>query len=115
MVCEEIIQIIKELEEEKEEEAKQQVKEEEARRGGQYIIDKLQASSWIIFRNSKVWQPHCVSIAGQLVQNCTSNYAETYTGINTKFYGGKQMNRIQRRSFEGRCFGPGLRFQNGSG
>ena len=71
------------------------MKEEEARRGGQYIIDKLQASSWIIFRNSKVWQPHCVSIAGQLVQNCTSNYAETYTGINTKFYGGKQMNRIQ--------------------
>ena len=40
-VCDEIIQIIKELEEEKEEEAKQQVEKQEARRGGQYMISFL--------------------------------------------------------------------------
>ena len=36
-------------------------------------------------------------------------------GINTKFNGGKQINRTQRGSFEGRCFGAGFCFQNGAG
>ncbi len=47
-----------------------------------------------------------VSLAGQLVTNKTSNLAETYMSVNAKFNGGKQLNRIQRGSFENRymCF-----------
>ena len=43
-----------------------------------------------------------VSLAAQLVTNKTSNMAETYMSINAKFNGGKQVNRIQRGSFENR-------------
>ena len=54
-----------------------------------------------------------ISISRQLIQNCTTNSAETFTGINAKFNGGKQINRIQKGSFEGRCYGAGLCFQAG--
>ena len=41
-----------------------------------------------------------VSLAPQLVNNVTSNLAETYMGIRTYFDGGKLFNRVQSGSFE---------------
>ena len=54
-----------------------------------------------------------ISIPRQLIQNCTTNSAETFMGINAKFNGGKQISHIQKGSFEGRCYGSGLCFQAG--
>ena len=52
-------------------------------------------------------------MAPQLINNVTSNLAETYMGIRTYFDGGKLYNRVQSGSFEARCYAAGLRFQNG--
>ena len=73
--------------------------EENARPGGQYLIDKLPTG----LMNEVLKKGDCiVSLAAQLVTNKTSNMAETYMSINAKFNGGKQVNRIQRGSFENR-------------
>ncbi|KAL9975222.1 hypothetical protein ACROYT_G012355 [Oculina patagonica] len=86
--------------------------EENSRLGGHYLIDKLPAGlmSQILKKGDRI-----VSLAPQLVSNKTSNSAETYMSINAKFNGGKQVNRIQRGSFEIRCAGAGLCFQHGAG
>ena len=47
------------------------------------------------------------------VGNCTTNLAECWMHIRTKFDGGKQINRSQRGSWEGRCAGAGLRLNEG--
>ena len=54
-----------------------------------------------------------VSKAPALISNSTSNLAECFMSIQCKFDGGKVYNRIQRDSFQNRCFGAGLRFQLG--
>ena len=54
-----------------------------------------------------------VSSASSLITNSTSNLAECFMGIRCKFDGGKVFNRIQRGSFQYRCYGAGLRFQLG--
>ena len=54
-----------------------------------------------------------VMLAPRLITNQTSNLAEYYMSIRCYFDGGKQFNRIQRGSFEGRCYAAGLRVQNG--
>lgn len=54
-----------------------------------------------------------VSTASSLITNSTSNLAECFMGIRCKFDGGKVFNRIQRGSFQHRCYGAGLRFQLG--
>ena len=54
-----------------------------------------------------------VSNASSLIANSTSNLAECFMGIRCKFDGGKVFNRIQRGSFQNRCYGAGLRFQLG--
>ena len=54
-----------------------------------------------------------VSMAPQLISNSTSNVAEAFMNIRCKFDGGKFYNRIQRGSFQHRCYGAGLRFQLG--
>ena len=71
--------------------------EENSRLGGHYLIDKLPSGlmNQILKRGDRI-----VSLAAQLVRNKTSNSAETYMSINAKFNGGKQVNRIQRGSFE---------------
>ena len=73
--------------------------EENARLGGQYLIDKLPTGlmNEVLKKGDRI-----VSLAAQLVTNKTSNMAETYMSINAKFNGGKQVNRIQRGSFENR-------------
>ena len=47
------------------------------------------------------------------VGNCTTNLAECWMHIRTKFDGGKQINRSQRGSWAGRCRGAGLRLNEG--
>lgn len=76
--------------------------EENSRLGGRYVLDKLPTGllNEILKRGDRI-----VSLAGQLVTNKTSNLAETYMSVNAKFNGGKQINRIQRGSFENRYLG----------
>ena len=69
------------------------MEQEEAKRGGQYIIEKLPRG---LFSEILRCDNRIVSILGQLVKYCTSNSAETYMGINTKFNGGKQINHTRR-------------------
>ena len=47
------------------------------------------------------------------IGNCTTNLAECWMHIRTKSDGGKQINRIQCGSWEGRCTGAGLRLNEG--
>ena len=54
-----------------------------------------------------------VSNAAALISNSTSNLAECFMSIRCKFDGGKVYNRVQRGSFQHRCYGAGLRFQLG--
>jgi len=47
------------------------------------------------------------------IGNFTTNLAESYIHIRTKFDGGKQINRSQRGSWQGRCAGAALRMNDG--
>ena len=47
------------------------------------------------------------------IGNFTTNLAEGYMHIQSKFDGGKQINRSQSGSWEGRCAGAGLRVNEG--
>ena len=51
----------------------------------------------------------CLSFTG----NFTTNLAEGYMHIRSKFDGGKQVNRSQSGSWEGRCTGAALRVNEG--
>ena len=89
----EIFQTVKEIEAEADDEISMVAEEEEARIGGQYMIDKLPHGSFaeILKCGNRI-----ISISRQLIQNCTTNFAETFMGINAKFNGGRQINRIQK-------------------
>ena len=50
-----------------------------------------------------------VAKASQLIGNFTTNLAEAWMHIRTKFDGGKVINRSQSGSWEHRCMGAGLR------
>ena len=54
-----------------------------------------------------------VAKAGQLIGNFTTNIAECWMHMRTKFDGGKVINRSQSGSFEHRCMGAGLRMNLG--
>lgn len=51
--------------------------------------------------------------AHMLIDNSTTNLAECWMSIRSKFDGGKQINRCMRGSWNARCSGASLRFQNG--
>ena len=79
----EIFDLLKELEEEREEENLADTIEEEALAGGdEYVLDKLPEClfSQIIRCGDRI-----VSLASQLMQNCTSNAAENFMAVNAKF------------------------------
>ena len=44
-----------------------------------------------------------------IIGNFTTNLAESYMNVHSKFNGGKQINRSQIGSWQGRCAGAGLR------
>ena len=54
-----------------------------------------------------------VMLSEQLIDNQTSNLAECYMAIRSAFDGGKQYNRAQLGSFEGRCYTASMRVQAG--
>ena len=49
-----------------------------------------------------------VSKASQLIENVTTNVAESWMHIRSKYDGGKVVNRSQSGSWEHRCMGAGL-------
>ena len=49
-----------------------------------------------------------VSKASQLIENVTTNVAESWMHIRSKYDGGKVINRSQSGSWEHRCMGAGL-------
>ena len=77
--------MVKEIEEEADDEISM-LAEEEARKGGQYMIDKLPHG---LFAEILKCGNCILGISRQLIQNCTTNSAETFMGINPKFNGGK--------------------------
>ena len=54
-----------------------------------------------------------VSKADQLIDNVTTNVAESWMHIRTKYDGGKVINRSQSGSWEHRCMGAGLQASSG--
>ena len=54
-----------------------------------------------------------VAKAGQLIGNFTTNLAECWMHMGTKFDGGKVINRSQSGSFEHHCMGADLRMNLG--
>ena len=53
------------------------------------------------------------SNASRLIENTTTNMAECWMSIRSKFDGGKIINRCFRGSWHARCFGSALRMNNG--
>ncbi|KAK5639399.1 hypothetical protein RI129_011891 [Pyrocoelia pectoralis] len=52
-------------------------------------------------------------ISHRLTTNTTTNYAERYMSLVSKFSGGKRVNYCQRGSYFRRCVGAGLSYNNG--
>ena len=99
------------LGEELESENDMHVEEDEAR-GGDNSVSIKTIPYDLFFRIQRAGD-RIVSIASQLVSNQTTNLAECFMNIRCKFDGGKFYNRVQRGSFQHRCYGAGLRFQMG--
>ena len=86
--------------------------EEDEARGGDCSIKRHNIPDDLYFRIQRAGD-RLVSMAPQLITNTTTNLAECYMNIRCKFDGGKFYNRVQRGSFQYRCYGAGLRFQMG--
>ncbi len=77
--------------------------EQEVRQGESELI-KVNPK---LFHDVQVALSRLVRKADQLLGNCTTNLAECWMHIQTKFNGGKVINRSQSGSWEGRCMGAG--------
>lgn len=86
--------------------------EEEEAREGDNTTNLSELPNDLYFRIQRAGDK-LVSDAASLISNSTSNLAECFMGIRCKLDGGKVFNRIQRGSFQYRCYGAGLRFQLG--
>ncbi len=78
--------------------------EQEVQQGGSEPIEV----NLKLFHDVQVALSRLVGKADQLLGNCTTNLAECWMHIRTKFNGGKVINRSQSGSWEGRCMGAGL-------
>ena len=87
------------------------LEEDEARSGYTASLDQLPPGLFFQVLHAG---DRLVSLTGQLIDNQTSNLAESYMGIRTYFDGGKIFNRVQSGSFESRCYAAGLKYQKGS-
>ena len=56
-----------------------------------------------------------VSKASQLIENVTTNVAEVWMHIRSKYDGGKFINRSQSGSWKHRCMGEGFAAEHGKG
>ncbi len=79
--------------------------EEDVQRGGLTLtnIDPR------LYHDIQVQLSRLIGKAEQLIGNVTTNLAESWTHIRTKFDGGKVNNRCQSGTWEHRCMGAGLR------
>ena len=84
--------------------ADDQATEMDARRGGQ-MPTKLNVK---LHHDIQSILTRLVRKAGQLVDNVTTNIAESWMHIRSKYDGGKVINRSQSGSWEHRCMGAGL-------
>ncbi len=62
-----------------------------------------------LYHDIQVQLSRLIGKAEQLIGNVTTNLAESWTHIRTKFDGGKVINRCQSGAWEHRCMGAGLR------
>ena len=61
-----------------------------------------------LFHDIQTALSRLVSKAGQLIDNATTNVAESWMHVRSKYDGGKVINRSQSGSWEHRCMGAGL-------
>lgn len=78
--------------------------ERDALRGGQ-IATNIDPK---LYHDIQVILSRLVAKASQLVENVTTNLAESWMHIRSKYDGGKVINRSQSGSWEHRCMGAGL-------
>ncbi len=83
--------------------------EREIRRGGQVTADINPK----LFHDIQVILSRLVGKAEQLIDNVTTNLAESWMHVRSKFDGGKVINRYQSGSWEHRCMGAGLQHNVG--
>ena len=67
----------------------------------------------MLYHDLQVIISRLVGKANQLIDNVTTNLAESWMHIRTKFDGGKVVNRSQSGSWEHRCMGAGLQQNKG--
>lgn len=70
-----------------------------------------------LYRNLQIFLVRLLkflTLLGRLSQNVTTNYAERYMSVISKFTGGKRTNLVQRGIYESRCVGAGLAYNMGS-
>ena len=85
---------------------------EDEARGEDSTVNRSDIPDDLFFKVKRA-SDRLVSNAAALISNSTSNLAECFMSIRCKFDGGKVYNRVQRGSFQHRCYGAGLRFQLG--
>ena len=66
-----------------------------------------------MYHDNQVILSRLVAKAEQLVENVTTNLAESWMNVRAKFDGGKVVNRSQSGSWEHRCMGAGLQHSMG--
>ena len=87
----------------------------------QIICDIQRAISWLVWKAPQlIGTKFCKvtvneTILHYTVGNFTTNLAESWMHIRSKFDGGKQINRSQAGSWEGWCAGAGLHCNEGAG
>ena len=87
--------------------------EEDEARGGDCSIKRHNIPPDGLYFSIQIAGDRLVSMAPQLITNTTTNLAECYINIRCKFYERKFCNRVQRGSFQHRCYGAGLRIPMG--
>lgn len=83
--------------------------EEAARRGGRNSTKPDQK----MIHDIQVVASRLVAKASQLISNETTNLAESWMHVRSKYDGGKVINRSQSGSWENRCMGAGLQHNHG--
>ena len=83
--------------------------EREILQGGQVSMDINPK----LYHDIQVILSRLVGKAEQLIDNVTTNLAESWMHVRSKFDGGKVINRSQSGSWEHRCMGAGLQHNLG--
>lgn len=85
-------------------------------KGIYYEVDKLPliAINPTLYHDIQVILSRLVAKASQLIDNVTTNLAESWMHIRSKFDGGKVINRSQSGSWEHHCMGAGLQQNMGT-